>query len=118
MLVVALIIIGLAAGLLSGFVGVGGGVLIVPALVVVLGFSQKLAQGTTLALLVAPIGVLAAYSYYKAGQVDLKAAMFIIAGFLVGSYVSSLYATHVSDKVLTKVFAVFLAVVAVKLFTL
>jgi hypothetical protein len=78
-------------------------------------FTQKQAQGTTLALLVPPIGIFAAITYYKAGYVDIKAALFIIAGFLAGSLLGARYATHISDAVATRIFGSFLLILAVKL---
>lgn len=112
---VLLIILGLVAGALSGLVGIGGGVIIVPALVMLFGYSQKLAQGTTLALLVPPIGIAAALAYYKNGYVDLPAAGFIVIGFMVGSLLGARYVTHLSNEMVTRIFAVFLLLVAVKL---
>ena len=95
--------------------GVGGGIVIVPALVYLFHFSQKTAQGTTLALLVPPIGILAAYTYYRAGHVNVKASVFIIIGFLIGSFLSAHYANGVNEVYLTRVFGAFLLVVAVKM---
>ncbi|MBI3486131.1 TSUP family transporter, partial [Candidatus Daviesbacteria bacterium] len=85
MLEIAYILLGLTTGALSGLVGIGGGVLIVPALVYLFGLSQHLAQGTTMALLVAPIGVLGAWIYYKHQYVDIRIALFLALGFFVGS---------------------------------
>lgn len=113
---ILLIAIGLVAGLVSGLVGIGGGIIIAPALVLLLGFSQKMAQGTTLALLVPPIGILAALAYYKQGYVNIYAAIFIIVGFVVGSIVGAKYLAGLPNGVVTRVFAVFLIAVAVKLF--
>lgn len=115
MFIAALVLLGVIAGLLAGLVGVGGGIIIVPALVYLFHFSQKTAQGTTLALLIPPIGILAAYTYYKAGEVDIKAALIIIVGFVVGSYLSSQYATNLHSAQLTRFFGFFLLVVAIKM---
>lgn len=115
MLIAAFILLGVVAGTLAGLIGVGGGIVIVPALVYLFHFSQKTAQGTTLALLVPPIGILAAYTYYRAGAVDIKAAAFIVVGFLLGSYLGSHYATDLHGHMLTRVFGVFLLVVAIKM---
>lgn len=115
MFIAGLILLGIIAGVLAGLVGVGGGIVIVPALVYVFGFSQKLAQGTSLALLLPPIGIAAAYSYYKAGQIDIGAALVIIAGFLVGSFFSARYANHIHSADLTRIFGVFLLIVAIKM---
>lgn len=110
-----LILLGVVAGALSGLVGIGGGVIIVPALVLFFQYSQKEAQGTTLALLIPPLGIFAATAYYKAGYVNVKAAGLIIIGFVLGSIVSSHYAVHLPEAVVTKVFGVFLLLIAVKL---
>lgn len=115
MFIAGLILLGIVAGSLAGLVGVGGGIVIVPALVYVFGFSQKLAQGTSLALLLPPIGIIAAYTYYKAGQVDMSAAAVIVVGFLAGSLLSARYANHLHSADLTRVFGVFLLVVAIKM---
>ncbi len=97
--IVFLILLGVVAGVLSGLIGIGGGVIIVPALVLLFGFSQHLAQGTTLALLVPPIGILAAWSYYRQGNVNIEAALFIVIGFLVGSLFGAKLAAGLSDVV-------------------
>jgi uncharacterized protein len=115
LLIIGLIILGLVAGILSGMIGIGGGIIIVPALVLIFHFSQKQAMGTTLALLIPPIGVFAASAYYKAGYVDIKAALFIIVGFAIGSLLSSRYAVNMPTSVLTKVFGVFLLIVGIKM---
>ncbi len=81
----AFIILGVIVGFLSGMFGIGGGILITPALVFMFGFTQKMATGTTLALMLPPIGILAFVEYYKNGMVNLWAAVFIICGFLAGS---------------------------------
>lgn len=115
MFVAGLIILGILAGGLAGVFGVGGAILIIPSLVFFFGFNQKLAQGTSLALLLPPIGAFAAYNYYKAGAVDFKAAGWIIIGFVLGSYLSSKYATHLHSADLSRAFGVFLLIVAAKL---
>jgi uncharacterized membrane protein YfcA len=115
MVVLAFIVLGLVAGALAGLVGVGGGIVIVPALVYLFHFSQKTAQGTTLALLVPPIGILAAYAYYKAGHVDIKAALLIILGFIVGSFLSAHFVSNIDDSSLTRIFGAFLLVVSIKM---
>src|SRR5688572_32561097 len=87
--ILILVIIGLAAGILGGLVGVGGGIIIVPALVYFLSFSQKAAQGTSLGLLLLPVGILGVLQYYKQGYVDFKVVGIIALGFLAGSYFGS-----------------------------
>jgi uncharacterized membrane protein YqaE (UPF0057 family) len=109
------ILLGLVAGAISGLVGIGGGIIIVPALVLLFGFSQKLAQGTTLALLVPPIGIFAALTYYKDGYVNIRAAALIVVGFVVGSLFAARYVTRLSNVTVTRVFAVFLIAVAIRM---
>lgn len=115
MMELLLIVLGVVAGLLAGVVGVGGGIIIVPALVYLFHFSQKSAQGTTLALLIPPIGFFAAWAYYKAGQVNIKAAAFIVLGFIAGSYLGAKFATELPDKHLSKAFGAFLIIVGIKM---
>ncbi|MFA6981073.1 MAG: sulfite exporter TauE/SafE family protein [Ignavibacteriaceae bacterium] len=110
------LIIGLAAGIMSGFLGIGGGLIIIPGLTMLIGFSQQQAQGTSLALLLPPIGILAVMNYYKAGSVNLKAAAFMAITFIVGSYFSSKIAVQIPEQMLKKVFAAFLLFYAIKLF--
>ena len=109
------IILGLVAGMLSGVVGIGGGILIVPALVFLFGFSQQQAQGTTLALLVPPIGILAAWTHYKHGFVDVRAAAIIAADFLVGSLLGARFTTAISNAILGKIFGAFLVLIGLKM---
>ena len=109
------ILLGLFAGVLSGLIGIGGGVIIVPALVFLFGFSQHHAQGTTLALLVPPIGILAAWTYYKQGDVDIRVAALVAAGFLVGSLFGAKFAIGLSNVALEKVFGVALLLIAIKM---
>ena len=107
MTVALFIALGLAAGLLSGLVGVGGGIIVVPALVLFFGFTQHQAQGTTLAMMVPPIGILAAWAYYSQGHVDIKAAGLLCAGFVIGGYLGGKAAVTLSTPVLTKAFGGF-----------
>jgi len=114
--VVLFIVVGLVAGIASGFLGVGGAVVVVPALVLFMGYSQHMAQGTSLALMLPPIGIFALMSYYKHGHVDIKAAVFIILGFLIGSFFAGRIAMTISPLVLKKTFALCLLIASVKLF--
>jgi uncharacterized membrane protein YfcA len=107
--------LGVAAGVLSGLIGIGGGVIIVPALVFLFGMTQHQAQGTTLALLVPPIGLLAAWTYYKQGYVDIKAAALICAGFILGSLVGAHFGTTLSDDTLRKIFGVAIVGIGIKM---
>ncbi len=109
------IVLGLAAGILSGLMGIGGGLIIVPVLVLLFGMSQHLAQGTTLALMVPPIGLLAAWMYYKNGFVDLKVAAFICLGFFVGGLLGAKFAADIPDIVLKRIFGVVLLLASIKM---
>jgi uncharacterized membrane protein YfcA len=109
------LLLGLTAGFLSGLIGIGGGTIIVPALVLLLGFTQHQAQGTTLALLVPPIGVLAAWTYYKQGFVDLKVAGVIALGFFLGGLFGARMAISLSSVMLERIFGFALLVIALKM---
>lgn len=111
-----LLMLGAVAGYFSGLIGIGGGIIIVPALVMFFGFSQHLAQGTTLAMLIPPVGILAALTYYQQGMVDLKTAGLLCVGFVLGGYFGGKFATILSPASLRKVFAVVLALIAIRLF--
>ncbi len=112
--ILGLLLIGLASGLLSSMVGIGGGTIIVPALVFLLAMSQKTAQGTSLAMLLPPIGVFAVINYYKAGYVDFKIAGILCISFILGSYFGSKLALNLDESVLKRIFGVFLMIMAVK----
>jgi hypothetical protein len=115
MKILAYLSLGLAAGVLSGLMGLGGGVIIIPVLVLFFGFSQHTAQGTTLALMVPPIGLLAAWAYYKQGFVDLKVAAFICLGFFIGGLLGAEFAVGIPEQVLRKVFGVFLLIISLRM---
>jgi len=110
-----LLLLGLVAGILSGLIGIGGGIIIVPALVFIFGLSQHQAQGTTLALMVPPIGILAAWTYYQKGFVDLRIAALVCAGFVVGGLLGAKLATNLSNVILEKIFGVALLLIALKM---
>ncbi len=110
-----LIVTGIVTGVMAGMLGIGGAIIMIPSLVFLLGFSQQMAQGTSLAVMLPPIGIIAAYNYYKAGQVNLKFAMILAAAFLVGSYFGSKLALDLPQAVLKKAFAVLLILIAVKM---
>ena len=113
--VIIVILIGLAAGMLSGLVGVGGGIIIVPALVFLLGFSQHQAIGTSLGILLLPAGILAVINYYKKGFIDIRVVLILFVGYVIGSYFGSKISLSVSQDVLKKAFAVMLILIAVKM---
>jgi len=113
--VIILILIGIGAGILGGLVGVGGGIIIVPSLVYFLGFSQKMAQGTSLGILLLPIGILGVIQFYKQGYVDMRVVWIIAAGFVAGSYFGSRIALSLSDDMVKKVFAIIMIIIAVKM---
>lgn len=114
--IIVLLIIGLAAGIMSGVLGVGGGIVIIPMLVSFLGYTQKQAQGTSLGLLLLPIGALAVINYHQAGLINIKAVSIMVITFVIGSYFSSKWAISIPDEILKKIFAVFLVLYAIKLF--
>jgi len=114
-MILIIIMVGLAAGMLSGMVGVGGGIIIVPSLVYFIGFSQKTAQGTSLALILLPVGILAVLQYYKQGHVDVKIVGLLAIGFLAGSLVGSKIALSLPQDTVKKIFAVLMIIVAIKM---
>lgn len=113
--IILLILIGLAAGFLSGLVGVGGGIIIVPALVLLLGFSQKQAQATSLGVLAMPVVLLAVIQYHKQGYLNVNYMLIIAAAFVLGGFLGSKLALSLSDERMKKVFAVILFIISVKM---
>ncbi len=109
------LLIGLAAGIFGGVLGLGGGAIVVPALVFLCGLSQHTAQGTTLAMMIPPIGLLAAWTYYQKGFVDLKVAAIMCIAFFIGGFIGAKFAVNLSDAVLTKVFGVALLLISLKM---
>lgn len=116
MTIVFVVIAGLVIGVVSGLVGVGGGILIVPALVLGLDMTQHRAQGTSLAALLLPIGIFAAWEYYKAGNVDIKIAMILAPMIAIGAYFGAVLANQLSAQIVRRSFAVLLVFVALRLF--
>ena len=114
-IILILLLIGLVAGVLSGVIGIGGGIVIVPALVYFIWFSQRTAQGTSLAILLLPIGLLGVIQFYKAGYVDVKVTAIIALAFFIGSYFGSRIALTVPQELLKKCFAVLLMVIGIKM---
>lgn len=113
--ILVLLLIGVAAGFASGFVGVGGGIIIVPALVFFLGFSQHMAQGTSLALMLPPIGLLGFYNYYKSGNTNITAALIIAAAFILGAYFGSKISIGMDQRIVKRIFGVVMMLAAAKL---
>ncbi len=114
--ILILVIIGFAGGVLSGIFGIGGGTILVPALIFILGYSQHLAQGTTLGMLLPPVGILAVIAYYKQGFINLKASMLLALGFVLGSLLGAKIAIAIPENFLRRLFAVFLMLIALRMF--
>ena len=112
--IVLLVVVGLLAGILSGLVGLGGGVIIVPVLVFLLGFSQHQATGTSLGILLLPAGIFAVINYYQKGMIDVRVVLLIFVGFLAGGWLGSKISLSVNETVLKKIFAVVLLLIAGK----
>ena len=113
--IIILLIVGLAAGILGGLVGIGGGIIIVPSLIYFLGFSQREAQGTSLGILLLPIGILGVLQFYKAGYVDMRSVWLVSFGFLVGSYFGSKIALNFPQETMKKIFAILMILIALKM---
>lgn len=108
-------LIGAAAGILSGLLGLGGAIIMIPALVMFLGYSQQMAQGTTIVMMVFPVGALAAFQYYQKGFVDVKAAVILSLAFFISAYFGAKMATDIPQAFLKRAFALMLAGIAVKM---
>jgi len=109
------LLLGLVTGIFSGLIGIGGAIIIIPSLVLLFGLSQHTAQGTTLALMVPPIGLLAAWTYYKQGFIDFKIAGLICLGFFFGGLVGAKFATEIPDDILRKIFGVILLALSLRM---
>ena len=112
---ILLALIGIAGGLLSGLLGLGGAIIIIPALVMLMGFSQEMAQGTTLMMMVFPVGAMAAFQYYQKGFVDIKAALIMAVFFFISGYFGAKFATQIPQEILKKSFAIMLVAIAIKI---
>lgn len=110
-----LILTGILAGLVSGTLGVGGGIIIIPMLTFFLGLSQHEAQGTSLGVMTFPVFAISAYNYYKNGYLNVKFVLVIVVAFIIGSYFSSKFAVQIPEKTLKKVFGLFLALMGIKM---
>lgn len=115
-LLVELLLIGLVAGVAGGMFGIGGGAIMVPALVLLVGLDQKFATGTSLAAQILPIGILGAIVYYKSGHMSFKYALLIAAGLVIGNFAGALFANQsfVSGEAIKKAYGVFLMLIAVR----
>ena len=111
-----ILLVGVVVGAVSGVVGIGGGILFVPALVWLFGMDQHKAQGTSLGALLAPVGLLAFMEYYRNGNADLRVGLLLAAGFLVGGYFGAVGAQHIPDLWLRRIFAVMLVVIGGRMF--
>ncbi|MFO7656440.1 MAG: sulfite exporter TauE/SafE family protein [Bacteroidales bacterium] len=112
---ILLILVGLAAGFLAGTFGVGGGIIIVPALVLIFGMSQHNAQGTSLVVLLFPVGILAVWNYYKQGYVNFKFALVLIIFFVIGGYFGSMLSIGLNHNTLKKIFGILMLVAGVQM---
>ncbi len=110
-----IILVGIAAGMLSGLVGVGGGLIIVPSLIYFIGFSQKTAQGTSLAMIMLPVGIFGVLQYYKQGHVDFRIVGILAIGFLAGSFFGSKIALSLPQETVKKIFALLMILIAIKM---
>jgi uncharacterized protein len=110
-----LIAIGIVTGFMAGMLGIGGAIIMVPALVFIMGLGQANAQGTSLAVMLPPIGIIAAYNYYKAGYVNIKFALILALFFLIGSFFGSKLAVNIPQHLLRKIFGLLLLLVAAKM---
>lgn len=113
--ILGILVLGLVGGIASGLIGIGGGVILVPALVFLFGLGQHHAQGTSMALMVPPVGILGAWTYWRDGYVDLKIAGLLCLGFIVGSLLGARYATSLSNQMLERVFGVALLLIGAKM---
>ena len=113
--ILILTLIGVFAGMMSGFGGIGGGVVMVPALVYIMGLTQHEAQGTSLILMLPPIGILAVMNYYKAGELNIGYGIVIAIGFVVGGYFGSKIALKMSPAKVKLIFGILMVYVSFKM---
>ena len=109
------ILVGLGTGLFSGFFGLGGGIIVIPALIFLFGFTQHMAQGTSLAMMIPPIGILAVLQYYKAGNVQILPAALLCIGFVLGGYLGATMVLQIPETILKRLFGVVLFAVSIKM---
>ena len=113
--ILMLLLTGLAAGILSGLIGGGGGIIIVPALVLLFGFSQKEAQGTSLAILLLLIGIFSVFEYYQRGRIKISYAIVVAIAFLVGSYIGNRFSFSLSEQKLKRIFALTMMLLSIRM---
>ncbi len=113
--IIIILLTGLAAGFLSGSMGIGGGIIIIPSLVFIMGFTLQQAQGTSLALMTIPVMLVATINYYKAGSVNVKVALLMAITFVVGGYIGSKISVHVPEKIMRKAFGILMIIAAIKM---
>jgi len=113
--IIILILIGLSAGVVSGMLGVGGAIIIVPALVFFFSMTQHQAQGTSLAILLFPVGFLAFWNYYKQGHVNFKLALIVMLAFFAGGYLGSVLAVQIPERILRAGFGVLIIIVGFRM---
>jgi uncharacterized membrane protein YfcA len=114
-MILILIVVGIITGVMAGMLGIGGAIIMIPALVYLLGISQQSAQGTSIAVMLPPVGILAAFNYYKAGHVNIKWALILAICFLIGSYFGSKMALNIPQAMLKKIFGILLLLVAARM---
>ncbi len=115
MSIITCLIIGLSVGVLSGILGLGGGIFLIPALVYFFKMTQQQAQGTSLAIMIPPVGILAAMTYYKQGHIDIKIAALIALGFVLGGYVGAKLGVNLPNIMLRKIFGVTMLLISLKM---
>jgi len=113
--VLGLILIGLLGGTMSGFLGVGGATILIPFLVYFFNASQHIAQGTSLAAMLLPVGILAAMKYYQAGNMNIKFAIFLAIGFVIGGYIGASFVQPIPELVLKRIFGIYLLIIALQM---
>jgi uncharacterized membrane protein YfcA len=113
--VIVLLVIGLLGGFVAGSLGVGGGIIIVPSLIFLLGLTQHQAQGTSLAMMLAPIGILAAINYYREGHINIGYAIILMIVFIVGGYFGSMFAIKLPATALKKIFGILMLIVGLRM---
>jgi len=113
--IITLIVIGLTAGIVSGMLGVGGAIIMVPALVFFMGLTQHQAQGTSLSVLIFPVGFLAFWNYYRQGYVNFKLALVIMLAFLVGGFLGSWVAVRIPERPLKIFFGILIIILGFRM---